>query len=35
MIRRICKRTVEVIKQEWEWFQFRLWLQRRAIRWAR
>lgn len=35
MIRRIAKRIAAVIRQEWEWFRFRLWLKSRAVRWAR
>lgn len=35
MIRRILKRTAQVIKQEYAWFKFRLWLKSRAVRWAR
>lgn len=35
MIRRIFKRVLQIVKQEWEWMQFRIWLKSRAVRWVR
>jgi len=35
MIRRIIKRVLQVVKQEWEYTKFRVWLKSRAVRWAR
>ncbi len=35
MIRRILRRFKEVVKEEWEWMKFRVWMKRRAVRWAR
>lgn len=35
MIRRIIKRVLQVVKQEWEYAKFRVWLKSRAVRWAR
>lgn len=35
MIRRIFKRFLQVIKEEFEWSKTRVWLRSRAVRWAR
>jgi cell fate regulator YaaT (PSP1 superfamily) len=35
MIRRICKRIVEVIREEYNWYRTRVWLQQRAVKWVR
>lgn len=35
MIRRILKRTIAIIREEIEQTAFRLWLRRRATRYAR
>lgn len=34
MIRRIVKRFVTVVKEEFAWFKFRLWLKSRAVRYT-
>jgi hypothetical protein len=35
MIRTIIKRIINVIREEYAYFKLRLWLKRRAVRWAR
>lgn len=35
MIRRICKRIIAVIKEEFEWMKTRIWLKSRAVRFVR
>lgn len=35
MIRRILKRIIVVIREEWEWSKTRVWLKNRSVRWAR
>lgn len=35
MLRRILKRVAQIIKEEWQWFNFRLWMKSRAVRFMR
>lgn len=39
MIRRIVKRifktALTILREEYEWYKLRIWLRRRAVRWAR
>lgn len=35
MIRRIVKRIVAVIREEFNWYRTRCWLQTRSVRWVK
>lgn len=35
MIRRIIKRTWQIIKEEYQWMKTRIWLKNRAVTWLR